>query len=659
MAFFKRQFFWYTHYNSYKSGGKMNLRKLISIRKLSISALLLISSSLCAFEPEKQYRSLLIFNGQEEESVASNSTFYSTSQLFFALEQKVAPILVSSSIWFSFIERRQEFAQRACKEGTREHALLTHHNDVLTKLNHWTDILRPFSNNFVDLNRLLSQQLSDEFVDELATVREKGLTKQTSSKSLFTNFLAHLFNLDGWDFYYVSDYYFLLMPHNYLASIDDSKSIQEQNEFTKTEMKLGLKVDHCKKINNPLDAGYFSFNFQRRQEYDFIKALDKLFIRNDEVNATQNLYYWNIYFSGHGYNFQGIYSSQKVDVIADLSPTEFTEFLNFLNNIITTSLFYYTTCYGAGEHLTAPYVYHGKPLQLSYTVICNALGDVAPIGHGKLVVPPLLYEEEFVLDYYQFNEIDNSWNLRWSIPKITKTLNWKKLFKLINKCNKNDIYEQLLDARCIECLGNVNAPENISNIRRPYSDRFELCPFNDTVLKVDSSYTSLKKQQKKEIVVECEETLLLESIIVDIPVIINNASVRCLSVAPGNAAHYLERVELKKGSLQTMLDTFWPSKSIVVDKTYLIKELTCSASSDTQKESKETFYNVVICCIKNYFVRIFYQTKDGTCYSCYGHHVFEQPNAELSMPIQLYEDAAWNYKNFYDTTKNVLFTFLC
>lgn len=599
------------------------------------------------------YRNIIIINGRE--TVARKENFFLTTKLCAALEQKVAPIIVSTAVWQNFIERKQEFSFRAAQKETREYLILNHHNEVLEKLHYWTDFFKQNSSSDAELKQLIFQQINDEFCEKLTTLRKNNLVQEKYDEELFFTFLVYLleFNSVDWDCYRINDYYYLLIPHEYLKNIS-SEHHEPCYGFTSKELLLGLKIDHLEFIENPLDSSLNAFQMRQRQEYDFIDALNKLFIqKNDGVSYCT----WNIYFTGHGGNDSRSFNSQKWNIIAELSVAEFRKFLLFLNDTIKTSLLFYSTCFGAGEHLRDPYMLDGESLCFNYPIILNNLSDVVSYGYGKFAVPSFLHKSKFIVDYYDYNSISGQWRL-----KISSKTNWKKFFKKIGNYNKDSKIEALLCNDFLECLGGVFI-ENIPNVRFAGADSFIIYSPNTSV-KINESLVALKKYYKKSIIVDGQNSVLIETnqVPTSIKLKTKNPLPHIISSMAGEAVHYLKKIEASNYTPLDLLKAFWPLHSANFNKTFFIKKIICALDCEMSKllelddkEKEVTLYNVIISTERDYLVRIFFQNKSGKSFACYGRLIQKEPGIGLLVPMS--EKVALAYEAYFKKIKNELMDF--
>lgn len=135
---------------------------------------------------------------------------------------------------------------------------------------------------------------------------------------------------------------YLMLPKTYLTqrNVDISHAQANQstspgNNITKTEKRLGLKIDHFPTI----DIDSVQAKDVKDYRGNFIDTLSKLFVtKNEFKNLSSPAPNWVMYISGHG---------ELAFSVAGISISEFQDFLTFLEKI-STKLLVYSSCYAAG-----------------------------------------------------------------------------------------------------------------------------------------------------------------------------------------------------------------------------------------------------------------------------------------------------------------------
>jgi hypothetical protein len=209
------------------------------------------------------------------------------------------------------------------------------------------------------------------------------------------------------------------------------------------DMAIGLKTHTFKKLEQPILTDALSFEQrQRMRSQVYMEDLcSRIFVNYDDIPARDDIYsllpHHTIYLIGHGRysamspKFQNMLQESvqlqkdigfvrdidtteeikekntlklsdeqqkkikkllhleilichKISVanglIANLSIASYCQFLDFLNTKIPTTMLYYSTCFGGGQHLQIPFVSRGVEKAYNYTIISDISEDVAGIG---------------------------------------------------------------------------------------------------------------------------------------------------------------------------------------------------------------------------------------------------------------------------------------
>lgn len=614
--------------------------------------------------PKKSfYRNIVIING--EENIARKSNFILAGKLISALEHKAAPILVSTDVWQHFVERKHEYAFRMLQADSKEACLMNHHKNVLERLFYWTPIFKKTSSSTAEMKQLITQQIGDEIEHDpgLALFKDHDPLLDQSQYELFFSFFVYLFNyeVDQWDCYRVNDYYYLLIPHDYLKKVMPERPVSLYKDYTAKEIALGLSVDHLEFIEDPLEASLLAFKPNKRNEHDFIRCLHEIFIPQAIYDATKISCAWNIFFIGHGGNMPISFSSQTWDIIAELSVDEFRTFLLFMNEVIKTSLFVYTTCYGAGKHLQEPYTVDGKPLLFQYPIVINNVTDVPSYGRWRFVIPPAVLKKKFLIEGYNFDETSGQWSLNLDDPNHNIN-NWKKIWKAVNTFNKSSDVEALVTDQFLEGLGGLH-PENIPNVRFAGSDTFVICSPHVSI-KINATMVSLKKYYKTPIIVD-NLYVLLETNVITAPLLLKSKDPfpHIISVIPGHAMHYIKKVKASEYQPLDLLHCFWPLRASSFNKIFLIKKLICANNPQMtallglhENDKEVVLHNVMLYVDQDSLVRIFFQTDAGKSFSSFGRFMVTQQQLDFGLIVPMAEKPAAKYSAYFKKMKQELMT---
>ncbi len=610
-----------------------------------------------------EQRNLLILNGQNAEHIAYATLRTHTNSLMAALYQKAVPILVSTCLWRNFSERKHEFALRSIIPTTPEYALLTHHKELLNRLDYWTDFFKKQTNNFSDVQQLIIEQMSVEFCnqDVFKQLQDNKITEKNDE--LLLNFLFYLFDFDAaeWETYLVGDYYYLLVPKNYVTTMVSGTKSKVSKKYTPRESAIGLKIDHLERVEEPLDSSLVAFEPLSRKEFEFIRVLKEVIMTYDDVQEEYP-YAWNIFLAGHGFNYHANYTNAggKVEFIANLSINEFKDVLQFLNNNLKTELFIYNTCYGAGLHLHEPYTTQGKADVFNYPIIINNVSDVVSYAYiFELLLLPTLKEKKFDLDPYQFNQKTNSWKLKISCP-----VHWKKFFATIENCDKDHDIHKLCGDKLWQLFGPLYL-ETVPNIRLKGSNTFMIYQ-PGAIVKINNFLSLLKSSLQQPLIIDSKKNILFETTALLVPLIIKVEQEPfpiIVSVASGQAVHYLEKIEATAAFMLDILQSFWPLKFSCFKKTFLIKELACANNPESSeamaldaKGNAIMLKNVMICVEGDYLIRIFFQNEHGKSFSCYGRYNQDQKCPTLEGLVPMNEKVVAKYLSHFESAQQEALT---
>ncbi len=616
-----------------------------------------------ATQINKEQRNLLILNSQNVERIGSSSQrLFASAFLTAALHQKSVPMLVSTCIWRNFLERKQEFSLRSQIPNTKEAKLKAHHEAILNKLNIWTDFFKKQTTNFSDIKLLVSDQITEEFCNEnaLTQLKDEKLLPQDNNEELYVNFNFYLFEFNeaDWDVYQVTDFYYLFIPKNYIQKLAKKNNNQEVPLAGKDyEQLLGLSVNSLERVDDPCDSSLVSFEPTARPEGDFLTAIERIFISPFRSKAQ---YIWDIFLVGHGYNMEPIYpnNNEKFELIGNLSVSEFKKFLLFMNNKITMGVFGYSTCFGAGAHLDEPYCTDGKPDCFNFPIIINNSTDIPTYCTNSGFVLPIVEENKFNIDYYELDQLSNMWSL-----KLLLNINIKKFFSMINRIDKINEVEKLANNE-IWRLISPQFIETEPNIR-PINGTHFMIYQSSTVFKISPLLACLKQQLQLPIQITDHYNVLIESPVISVPLIIkstnNTPYPRFISVLPGCASHYIEKIEAPQYYAIDLLKGFWPLSLSCFNKSYLINEFVLANDPDSVEakilnagDNAVTVYDMLVQIEGDSLVRIFFKNKEGAYFSAHGRYMQGHEEPSLNSLAVMSQKAVTKYKAFYDTTKKEL-----
>jgi len=510
-----------------------------------------------------QFRDLIVLLDDGNEVPGLFSGFALTLTFISALSNGEYPILVGSSVWSNFAQRKEDYKSAWYYDGFRW--MVDHIAEVNKRIDYW---FTSFSKRGYDEQRckkLVIEKINKEFCSKEAIERlerEDKLPNPNDIERGMADLLCYLtpFDRSSWKVFEVSKDLYLFIPVSYLKNLGiNTGSKNAKKAVTPAEQILGLRIDHLKQIN-PLDPS--CFRYEKREEGAFVSALNSIF-----VNQVNNA--WNIYLVGHGIN-AAVYQCGKT-VIANLSLDEFKSFLRFLNTNITTNMFTYTSCFAGGEHLKKAYRSDDKADHFNYPIVVTCLSDSVSFANMVLVNFLSLGGQLRERDIFK-NKTTGAWEL-----KLTNELNdWDTFFTGLQKDFRSETKDSssLFDAIKSIMSSQVS---NLPWIRLPQADHFNLlaCPHNCT--KIDRTLVRSRKASNSVIQFsdpQLENIFLMTSHIA-VPIILSDyVCPRFISLIPGDATHTFVKCNSDTG-LMGLFGEFFGLFFLCFDKTYIVRDLTC------------------------------------------------------------------------------------
>jgi hypothetical protein len=322
---------------------------------------------------------LLIFLDDSEKSIRAL-----VKDVYPALEQKAAPILVSTSLLITLFVRTPTLTKLTELTGDKKYVEIDDYYNRLQK--RLAELIG--NKKGVDpaeqerIVSLLNKEFSQPAFDETTKIPALGYTKKGAVANALLRQNIH-FNPTEWIIKSVDAdrRLFLLVPKNYRNALNEFDFANytpgaphaATAPCTEVEYKTGLKIDHMRTVTD------FFKELADIHETDtefadyFMKAVVNQTTKNSDIFVTNVEYAakkyplpkWTIFISGHG---------DVGQMQTSLSIQDFSEFLNFLRRINTT-LFIYITCYAIGSNENVLYKDLEKPtVATTYPFIIVAEG---------------------------------------------------------------------------------------------------------------------------------------------------------------------------------------------------------------------------------------------------------------------------------------------
>ncbi len=433
---------------------------------LLIGALIGFTTTLFGI-PQKPTDDLIIIldYGQSEELLRTGSSERSsqghvieglaklgamTSTLIPALYQKVAPILVSRSLLFSLLTRKQIFEDFLTKDLTQLSRLydrqsVTQAPSLSLFKQHCLYAQKMYAEIHKELTELSKQQSDTHTAMRTLAAKhscleasaprtlqvysgEKRSLKDTLHKELQAYALCYYapLTLENYVIKEVSEELILLLPR---LNTPDIVTYNAGTPITPLEKQLGLKVNHLKDV---IDTKRLLHPTPITHGMQLVESFRNIFVTKKEGGT----HVWAIYFTGHGLPsyperrkiehltlLKNFYAEQLTipqrpeekrtvsqrhrlmqeeltktelklaqlpksyeKIICSLTVDEFKKVLLFLQLEVETSLLLYTSCYGGGEHLISPY--QGNTKILKYDCIAGSLSDTVSFQTTPMLLLP-------------------------------------------------------------------------------------------------------------------------------------------------------------------------------------------------------------------------------------------------------------------------------
>lgn len=298
-----------------------NFKVIFALTMFSFSAFTNLEEKSYNFTP----RGLLIFLDESESALGAVS-----HGLLAAISQKGSPIIVTKSLFLNILS---EFDNQP--SGTPE------------------EISEKFGNM---ISKLVKDPSNPELIKE--------------DKSIYIKVSG--FNPQQWIIKKINEDLFLLLPKEYLASLNLSiNGVEAFNagNLSETELQFGLRVNHMPLVSfDKLDIKTPVTTSQTKIP-NFVSALHNIFCTKEEYKGqSYKPPLWSIFINGHG------------DIgyrIAGLSIADFKQFLSFIENKINCRVFIYRSCLSMGVNAELAYKNDKTGLQNIYNfpIIADNLSD--------------------------------------------------------------------------------------------------------------------------------------------------------------------------------------------------------------------------------------------------------------------------------------------
>lgn len=432
---------------------------------------------------------------------------------------------------------------------------------------------------FIDLASALSQKAGPILVSRnlLAIIASRYLANHTNSKKIdwqakhtratiyrrpesydMHDILleASRFNPSDWIFKKINDCLYMLLPTTYIQensiNINDLNQFVQTNEPTALELTLGLKINHMQtvELNSISHSGCYNDYFLEAL-YSEKKNNSSIFCLNSDYISQRSITkpIWSLYIVGHG-NINSL--------ITNLSLASFKIFLNFLATKITTSLLVYVSCYAAGSNAEKIYSDSESAIQKTYpyAIITKALTDAPTnmsVSAHKRILTTDFIDGKIIFRHPYTNYLDFLSLIKHGVT------NYKKI--------ASSLFQDLSPS------GRLS---NTAQIKLPGIEWFSVLADNKNIFSIGSN---LAKTRTKPMNITTfskgdPKAILLYTPYIPFEIKLDSNSLEAIiSMIPGSATHYIEKISSSQKNLMEILNTFASITMLGVTKKFIIHEI--------------------------------------------------------------------------------------
>ena len=616
----------------------------------------------------QSFRNLIMILDTNVEDI-SDSSGVCISHLISAIADKASPILVSTRVWFNYLERKQELSIHGAIENSDEAKAVNFMKALQDRISHWGQIMEANHIDQAQQAPLIAQAVNNEFYSSSAVeaMRAQGkLIAPKVAKEIATHLMRYAmvpFDPEQWLTYKVNDAYYLLIPKDYLqkCGYTEERQVHNQEEpFSIQELRLGLAIDHMSTITNPTDMSPLYLNDLHEPTQSFVDTLSSLFVPQAFYKTGTNPA-WNIALIGHGshHHIDENRDHCIVDTycrIAQMTFDEFKKMLRFFDKTIHTNCFMYQTCYAGGEHSNKLFTTDGHQDIYGYTIISGCLND-----NFSTVNIPELYVHERPLKPWDLEY--NYTNSTWQYKLDYKNFNWNALFDGLAVDMHKFCYKA--PRELLQILENAIGTwiENLPQVRLANSDQFSTYSYQMNSLSIDDALIAIKKAANAGLEIDTR-IIVLKTPCIDIPITVKpTENPRWISQLPGSSVHYFSSIDATALPIDKALGLLRQPSGAQYDKTFFIKELRCSCDGQYggqkdlgTKGSQLTCKNVLIAHHGAQYARIFFQNQQGTVFAAVGRNYQGEYTIRALAPLRSltqdqYEKAIVSFESLANNPK--------
>lgn len=601
--------------NAYKTIGYSAIITIIATSFIVIHPLYAI---------DKPQRNCIILLDRNDNDNVGRVVWFLMSRVQSAIAEQTTPILMSASLWNSFIERRINFKQKLERKNSPLYKINDLYQAINNRVEHWSNHYNELSCDAIQNKKLVAQQINKEFY-----TNKKNIS--AAHYQLLLNYYTP-FNPQNWDIYKNNGGFYLFIPKKYSAQ----------------HSLVGFNIDSLEKVTDPEDTSYMYFEFQNKKSV--INALPDFFLTHDNFTDKVMPYAWNIVLAGHGGSrYTEINDKDTVTwvgepCIADLTVQEFTDMLMFFQSKVKTNFFHYASCYAGGNHISLIFKSDQKD-PYNFAIICDNLTDCATYCNWTTLLPS--QDKQFITTSdLHYDSTKNCWGL-----PLAPVYHWDDFFRNIETID----FSIGSIERLQKIMPLISYPiiANIPLLCLPETNNFFPLQQED-VIKIDDQLLAVAQTEGDCITLNEAKIVLLESSCI-IPTLVLNPiePLRIVSIKASNALHYIKK--LKATHYIDLASAFWQAQYQRYNKTFIIDECTFPYAHDfkdilSQKDDL-VLKNVIVTQQKDHLLRILCMINDKAMMVIAHKPVEENDQATIQEVVTMSTAAQEQYEEHYSFLK--------
>lgn len=565
-----------------------------------------------------------------------------------ALMAGSTPILVTASVWRTFLALRQEWLLFSNVPGTNEHKIACCINMINDRVNYWHDILCGTCDD-VQIQSLIAEKINEEFFtkEKYQELQKDGRMPKSRTEEKLYHYarLAASYDFESWYWFYVDTGYYLAIPHDYAARYTSSS--QDSDILEACGFLTSLAISHV----DPLCIDPIQHMQTEPLEETIMPTLQKLFLHGDVYKKT---YTWSFYIAGHG--LYSVAASGGIKEVVGLSFDTFKKICQFFDTQLFVHMLWVATCNAGGVQRIELHD-HGN-ITYHYALVVECLGDNASATNLNI---PSIYRKPFFhckRDFISKNAIANRWELWYkNSEQFTKFFEKIRTLNFSEQSVQRTIQNSLFDA--FKEITPQEFVENTPYVLLPRTTHWRLCyPWCATYLNVQAAI--LQEVCKAPHLLHTNTTLI-EAPVLKAGFSVANENIDFITViSPGDSTHYVGPVQATDLKIEKFISYFWPSFRQKCTKCILFESITCQCDPKDPlvqmlgvTEKTVTFKDVLMRIVKSEQIELVFTTSNNEVFYATVRSVDGKPMFRNLQKLS--EKAVKSYRDYYDKTKTELF----